>query len=56
MAAAAGVNVAEMVQLAAGARDAPQVVDFAKLAEFVPPRTMLEIVSDALPVFVSVTL
>jgi hypothetical protein len=53
--AAVGLNVAEIVQLPAAARVAPQVVVSAKLETFVPPSEIVTPVSIAVPVFVSVT-
>jgi hypothetical protein len=51
-----GVNVTFVVQLAAGARVAPQVVvPFAKLVELVPPIAMLVMFSVLPPVLVRVT-
>jgi hypothetical protein len=54
--AAVGVKVAAMLQVAAGARVAPQVLVEAKLEAFVPPRVMDARVSVAVPELVSVTL
>jgi len=55
LAADAGVKVTEIVQLAAAASIAPQVVVSAKSAGFAPFRVMPVMVSAALPVFDSVT-
>lgn len=54
--AAAGVNVTLMVQLVSAPTLLPQLLDCAKSPEFVPLRAMLDMLSDALPVFESVTI
>jgi hypothetical protein len=48
---AVGRNVTLTVQLPPAARELPQVVVREKFDAFVPPTVMLEIVSDAVPVF-----
>jgi hypothetical protein len=54
LAAEAGVNVTVMVQVAPAARDAPQLLLWPKLLEFVPVTEMLVMVSAAVPGFDSV--
>ena len=56
LAAEAGVNVTEIVQLAPAASEAPQVLVWAKSATFVPETAMPVIAKAALPVLVSVAL
>jgi hypothetical protein len=56
LAADAGVNVTETVQLTSIARVVPQVVVCAKSEEFVPAIVTPVILMEALPVFVSVTI
>ena len=51
-----GVNAAEIVQLAPAARLALQVVVFVKSAELVPPRTILLMLSAAVPELLKVAL
>ena len=53
--AAAGLNVTEIAQLAAGANVAPQLLAWAKSAGLVPVIAMLPIVMNAAPPFVRVT-
>ena len=54
LAAAAGVKVTEIEQLAPAARELPQVLVCAKSEASVPPSVTALIVNDALPVFLSV--
>jgi hypothetical protein len=53
---ARGAKVMPIKQLEPGVRLAPQLFDWWKSPGFIPARAMTEIVSDALPAFVKVTL